>query len=151
LHNSPEHSAKTLFATHYHELTELAESLPGAKNYQLAASERDGDVVFLHKLQKGKASKSYGIAVARLAGLPPQVIERAKDVLARLERYELAVFADERKKGLSAAAVVKAASQASLFAINNESAVDEIRNADLSSLSPEEGLALLRQVKEKIV
>nr|MBA3351036.1 DNA mismatch repair protein MutS [Blastocatellia bacterium] len=75
LHNSPNHSAKTLFATHYHELTELAESLPGAKNYQLSATERDGEVVFLHKPHKGKASKSYGIAVARLAGLPPSVIE----------------------------------------------------------------------------
>ena len=69
LHNSPEHSAKTLFATHYHELTELAENLPGAKNYQVMATEKDGEVVFLHKLKKGKASKSYGIAVAQLAGV----------------------------------------------------------------------------------
>jgi len=86
LHNSPEHSAKTLFATHYHELTELAENLPGAKNYQITATEKDGEVVFLHKLIKGKASKSYGIAVAKLAGLPQKVIERAKDVLAKLEK-----------------------------------------------------------------
>ncbi len=101
LHNSPEHSAKTIFATHYHELTELAENLPGAKNYQITATEEDGEVVFLHKLQKGKASKSYGIAVARLAGLPQPVIERAKDVLSKLEKYELAVFADEKTTGLS--------------------------------------------------
>ncbi|MCU0239367.1 MAG: DNA mismatch repair protein MutS, partial [Pyrinomonadaceae bacterium] len=66
LHNSPEHSAKTLFATHYHELTELAENLAGAKNYQITATEKDGEVVFLHKLEKGKANKSYGIAVAQL-------------------------------------------------------------------------------------
>src|SRR5690606_31324618 len=75
LHNSPANSAKTLFATHYHELTEMAENFPGVQNYRLTAAETDGDVVFLHKLEKGKASKSYGIAVAKLAGLPPQVIE----------------------------------------------------------------------------
>src|SRR5690606_21253591 len=104
LHNSPERSAKTLFATHYHELTELAEKLPGAKNYQITAAEENGEVVFLHKLQKGKASKSYGIAVAKLAGLPQQVVERAKDVLAKLEKYELAVFENEKKTGIGAVA-----------------------------------------------
>src|SRR5207247_4349609 len=113
LHNSPEHSAKTLFATHYHELTELAENLPGAKNYQLTATEKDGEVVFLHKLARGKASKSYGIAVAKLAGLPQTVIERAKSVLAKLEKYELAVFADEKKNGLEKVAGMKAAAQVS--------------------------------------
>ena len=151
LHNSPAHSAKTLFATHYHELTELAENLPGAQNYQLTATERDGEVVFLHKLQKGKASKSYGIAVARLAGLPQPVIERAKDVLARLERYELAVFADEKKTGLSAAAAARAASQVSLFAITNECAIEELRTTDIDELSPEESKDLLREIKQKIV
>ena len=151
LHNSPEHSAKTMFATHYHELTELAENLPGAKNYQLTATERDGEVVFLHKLEKGKASKSYGIAVARLAGLPPGVIERAKDVLSRLERYELAVFADDKKTGLGAAAAAKAAAQVSLFAITNENAIDELRTTDIDGLSPEESKALLSEIKRKIV
>jgi DNA mismatch repair protein MutS len=151
LHNSSEHSAKTMFATHYHELTELAEILPGAKNYQLTATERDGEVVFLHKLQKGKASKSYGIAVAKLAGLPVSVIERAKDVLERLERYELAVFADEKKSGLSAAAAAKAASQVSLFAIANENAIDELRATDIDNLTPEESKALLGELKGKIL
>jgi DNA mismatch repair protein MutS len=151
LHNSPEHSAKTIFATHYHELTELAESLPGAKNYQISATERDGEVVFLHKLQKGKATKSYGIAVARLAGLPQQVIERAKDVLAKLEKYELAVFADEKATGLGAAAAKQNASQFSLFDLNNELAVNEIRNADIDAMSPEETKSLLNEIKRKIV
>ncbi|HEY0761281.1 MAG TPA: DNA mismatch repair protein MutS [Pyrinomonadaceae bacterium] len=95
LHNSADHAAKTLFATHYHELTELAERLPGAQNYQITATEREGEVVFLHRLERGRASKSYGIEVARLAGLPPAVLDIARDVLARLERYELEVFADE--------------------------------------------------------
>ncbi|HKP67647.1 MAG TPA: DNA mismatch repair protein MutS [Pyrinomonadaceae bacterium] len=151
LHNSPEHSAKTMFATHYHELTELAENLPGAKNYQLTATERDGEVVFLHILEKGKASKSYGIAVARLAGLPPNVIERAKDVLSRLERYEIAVFADDKKTGLGAAAAAKAAAQVSLFAITNENAIEELRTMDIDGLSPEESKAILSDIKRKIV
>lgn len=95
LHDSAEHAAKTLFATHYHELTELAERLPGAQNYQITATEREGEVVFLHRLERGRASKSYGIEVARLAGLPPVVLANAREVLERLERYELDVFADE--------------------------------------------------------
>lgn len=151
LHNSPDHSAKTLFATHYHEMTELAESLPGAKNYQISATETDGEVVFLHKLEKGKASKSYGIAVARLAGLPQPVIERAKDVLAKLERYELAVFADEKKKGLEAAAGRQSISQVSLFAISNESTVNELRALDIDALTPDQAKSALRELKVKIL
>jgi DNA mismatch repair protein MutS len=151
LHNSPEHSAKTLFATHYHELTELAENLPGAKNYQLAATEKDGDVVFLHKLQRGKASKSYGIAVARLAGLPQLVIERAKSVLEKLEKYELAVFADESKHGIQRAASMKAAAQVSLFAISNENVLDELRSTDVASLSGDEAKRVLEDAKKRLV
>lgn len=151
LHNSSEHSAKTLFATHYHELTELAEHLPGAKNYQITATEKDGEVVFLHKLVKGKASKSYGIAVARLAGLPTTVIERSKEVLSKLEQYELAVFADEGRKGLAMAAGKNIASQFSLFAISNEAAIDELRSAEIEKLSPEASKDLLLSLKSKIV
>lgn len=151
LHNSPEHSAKTLFATHYHELTELAEHLPGARNYQITATEKDGEVVFLHKLVKGKASKSYGIAVAKLAGLPIGIIERARNVLEKLERYELAVFADEGRKGLAMAAGKNAASQFSLFAISNEAAIDELRVTEIETLSPEDSKNLLLSLKSKIV
>ncbi len=157
LHNSPEHSAKTLFATHYHELTELAENLPGAKNYQVLATERDGDVVFLHKLQKGKASKSYGIAVAKLAGLPVKVIERAKNVLTKLEKYELAVFSENKaeqngvEKAIDRAKQNKLASQFSLFAISNENVIDEIREFDLDKFTPEEALSFLSALKKKII
>lgn len=151
LYNSPSHSAKTLFATHYHELTELAENLPGAKNYSLAAIERDGEVVFLHKLERGKASKSYGIAVASLAGFPVSVLERAKDVLSRLEKYELAVFSDEKKSGLAAAASKKVSAQASLFAIANEAVIGDLRDARVEEMSPEEARSFLRDIKDKIV
>ncbi|HEX8286872.1 MAG TPA: DNA mismatch repair protein MutS [Pyrinomonadaceae bacterium] len=157
LHNSPEHSAKTLFATHYHELTELAENLPGAKNYQISATEKDGEVVFLHKLIKGKASKSYGIAVAKLAGLPQKVIERAKDVLAKLEKYELAVFSDKHSKngGLETAinqqGKSKLAAQFSLFAITNENVLDELRGTDVQNLTPEQAKLFLQELKNRIV
>jgi DNA mismatch repair protein MutS len=150
LHNSPEHSAKTLFATHYHELTELAENLAGAKNYQITAAEKDGQVVFLHKLEKGKANKSYGIAVAQLAGLPSKVILRAKEVLEKLEKYELAVFATE-KKGLDKVARKQIASQFSLFAISNENVVDELREIELSELSDAEAKKLLENLQKRII
>ncbi len=157
LHNSPEHSAKTLFATHYHELTELAESLPGAKNYQVLATEKDGDVVFLHKLQKGKASKSYGIAVAKLAGLPVKVIERAKSVLTKLEKYELAVFSEAKQeqigveKAIDRAKQSKMASQFSLFAISNENVIDELREFEIENCTSDETREFLSELKRKII
>jgi DNA mismatch repair protein MutS len=125
LHDSPGHAAKTLFATHYHELTELAEKLPGAQNYQVTAAERDGEVVFLHRLERGKASKSYGIAVAQLAGLPAEVLARAREVLERLEQYEIEVFSDETvtaplARSLKRAAAKKLASQATLFDLSDD-------------------------------
>ncbi|MGB7070312.1 MAG: DNA mismatch repair protein MutS [Pyrinomonadaceae bacterium] len=151
LHDSPDHSAKTVFATHYHELTELAEELPGASNYQITATEADGDVVFLHKLEKGKASKSYGIAVAKLAGLPASVIARAKEVLARLEEYELAVFADETPQGAARAVGQRVASQFSLFSASNESVIDSLRALDAEALSPEQCKDLLAEICSEII
>ena len=88
LHDHPHHSARTLFATHYHEMTELSKLRPGVKNYQVAVSERGGEIVFLRKVVPGSASKSYGIEVARLAGLPLNVVERAREILANLEQNE---------------------------------------------------------------
>lgn len=123
LHNSADHAAKTLFATHYHELTELAERLPGAQNYQITATEREGEVVFLHRLERGRASKSYGIEVARLAGLPPVVISSAREVLARLERYELEVFEDG-PDAFKKAGRRRAAAQASLFDLSTADDTD---------------------------
>ena len=168
LHNSADHAAKTLFATHYHELTELAERLPGAQNYQITATEREGEVVFLHRLERGRASKSYGIEVARLAGLPPVVLANAREVLARLERYELDVFAEEDVKPMetllafSAAASSaldkaatragrrKAAAQASLFDLANQKVIEEIRTAP-DSLTPEEAKELLLRVRDQLL
>ena len=177
LHDSPEHAAKTLFATHYHELTELAERLPGAQNYQITAAEREGEVVFLHRLERGRASKSYGIEVARLAGLPPSVLERARDVLARLERYELDVFAEEEAKageadqgaaaedqwdewaldeaGLKSAARRarrrRIAAQATLFDATNQSLLDELRDVKVETLSADEARELLLSLRRRMV
>jgi DNA mismatch repair protein MutS len=174
LHNSPQNAAKTLFATHYHELTELAERLPGARNYQVLATEREGEVVFLHKLSEGRASKSYGIEVARLAGLPPDVLARAREVLERLERYELDVFSEEPPQaktetqsqaswddwakddaGLNAATKrasrKKIALQASLFQSANEQLLDELRDAKIGALSPDEAKTLLEEIQKRIV
>jgi DNA mismatch repair protein MutS len=169
LHDSAEHAAKTLFATHYHELTELAERLPGAQNYQITATEREGEVVFLHRLERGRASKSYGIEVARLAGLPPPVLATAREVLARLERYELDVFAEadqttlEQPIALSAAAGNealdkaatragrrKAAAQASLFDLANQRVIDDLRSAS-DSLSGDEARELIRKLKDRLL
>ncbi len=173
LHDAPEHHAKTMFATHYHELTELAERLPGAQNYQITAAEKNGEVVFLHKLERGKAEQSYGIAVAQIAGLPRTVLNRAREVLERLERYEIDVFADvvENKtatadnqvtskdaheaNGLGAAvrraARGKMAMQATLFQSVNDSLIDEIRQTRIEDLSPEAMRKFILDLQKKIV
>lgn len=88
LHNNVAVRAKTLFATHYHELTDLALTLRGVKNYNVLVKEKNDQIVFLRKIVPGAADKSYGIQVARLAGLPPEVIERAKEILGNLEEGE---------------------------------------------------------------
>ncbi|MFZ4629159.1 MAG: DNA mismatch repair protein MutS, partial [Blastocatellia bacterium] len=89
LHDDPRHSAKTLFATHYHELTELARLRPGVRNYQVAVTESNGGIKFLRRVLPGAASKSYGLEVARLAGLPSPVLDRAREILGNLEQNEL--------------------------------------------------------------
>ncbi|HEX8558245.1 MAG TPA: DNA mismatch repair protein MutS, partial [Pyrinomonadaceae bacterium] len=178
LHDSAEHAAKTLFATHYHELTELAERLPGAQNYQIRVAEREGEVIFLYRVERGRASKSYGIEVARLAGLPPAVLARAREVLQKLERYELDVFAEEGAPppphapraepepasapaagggadALGRAAAVARrralAAQATLFDSVNQSLLDELRGLDVETLTGEEARGLLLGLKNRIV
>jgi DNA mismatch repair protein MutS len=91
LHNEPRLGCRTLFATHYHELTELEELLPRVRNYHMAAIEQDERVVFLHELRPGGADRSYGIHVAELAGIPRSVIRRAAALLAELESRDQAL------------------------------------------------------------
>jgi DNA mismatch repair protein MutS len=96
LHNCPAVKAKTLFATHYHELTDLVVTLPGARNYSILVREKGDRIVFLRKIVEGPADKSYGIQVARLAGLPDAVIDRAHEILANLEEGEFETAGDAR-------------------------------------------------------
>jgi DNA mismatch repair protein MutS len=89
LATNPKVRPKTLFATHYHELTDLADATPGVANYHVAAREWKDDIIFLHKIVPGRSDRSYGIQVARLAGLPAAVVDRAREILSALERDEL--------------------------------------------------------------
>lgn len=129
IHNHPHLRAKTLFATHYHELTQLAELLPGVRNYNVAVSEGDNRVVFLHKIVSGGADKSYGIHVAQLAGLPAPVIQRANDIMAELEK----------SSGRAMRLNPHAAQQASLFP-ETSPLLDELKEVDANTLSPIEAL-----------
>lgn len=149
LHDNPQHAAKTLFATHYHEMTELAKLLPGVRNYQMAAKESNGTIVFLRRVVEGSASKSYGIEVARLAGLPRSVIERAREILLNLEANELDVtgrpkFARHLPSGMNEP-------QPSLFEVANDAVIDELRRIDTGEISPEDALGVLRRMKERLV
>lgn len=151
MHNSPDHSAKTIFATHYHELTELESVLPGAKNYEVTASEVSGRVVFLHRMQRGKASQSYGIAVAKLAGIPSSVIDRAKEVLRRLEEYELAVLRAGDGGGMNRKEPTKNIPQMTLFGIANEAVIDDLRSFNPATSSADELREFIELLKRRIV
>jgi DNA mismatch repair protein MutS len=139
--------ARTLFATHYNELTELALTNDGVKNYNVAVKEWGDEIIFLRKIEKGPADKSYGIQVARLAGLPDSIIGRAKEVLANLEKEELNEtgkprFADRKTK--------KGTVQLDLFSSMTDSVIREIRDIDLKSLTPEDALKTIIGIKKKI-
>lgn len=138
IHNHPQLRAKTLFATHYHELTQLAELLPGIRNYNVAVSEADNKVVFLHKIISGGADRSYGIHVAQLAGLPAPVIQRANEIMAELEKTS----------GRAVKINPQAAQQVALFPETNP-LLDEIKGLDVNSLSPIEALNKLFEWQKK--
>ncbi len=138
IHNHPRLRARTLFATHYHELTQLADLLPGVRNYNVAVSEADGKVVFLHKIIPGGADRSYGIHVAQLAGLPRPVIQRAGEILQQLEA----------SSGKAVQLNPNAAQQMALFPETNP-LLDELKELDINSLSPIEALNKLYEWQRK--
>ncbi|MDH3446055.1 MAG: DNA mismatch repair protein MutS, partial [Deltaproteobacteria bacterium] len=140
LHDSAEHP-KTLFATHYHELTELALSRERIKNYNFAVKEWQGEIIFLRNVLRGAASRSYGIHVARLAGLPETVIGRSKEILAVLEDKAGAV---DKPRGSSANDSPEPL-QMALFASVERKLRDELKRLDLSQMTPIEALNLLHQ------
>ena len=126
-----------LFATHYHELAELARSLDTVRNLNVAVREWQDEIIFLHKIVEGSADKSYGIHVARLAGVPRPVIERAKTILAELEAQHLSPEGDPR---LMRAERRRRSSflQRSLFWGANDHIAEAVRQLDLAALSPQE-------------
>jgi len=132
IHNHPRIKAKTLFATHYHELTDLAELLPGVRNYNVAVTEEGDHVVFLHRIIPGGADRSYGIHVAQLAGLPRPIIARAQEIMAQLEATAgRAVHLDGTE-----------AQQIALFPETNP-LLEELKALDLTGLTPLEALSKL--------
>ncbi|HTS10629.1 MAG TPA: DNA mismatch repair protein MutS [Candidatus Limnocylindrales bacterium] len=135
---------RTLFATHYHELTELEQMLPGVKNVHVSVREAGSEIVFLRRVEPGSADKSYGIEVARLAGLPNDVIVRAREILRYHEQSE-----EKLTEELSPGAVPPAAQQASFTAID-ESVLSALRAADLDKLTPLEALNLLAALQKQL-
>jgi DNA mismatch repair protein MutS len=136
--------AKTLFATHYFELTELAEQLAGVKNYHVSVKETGGGIVFLRKVEPGAADRSYGIEVAKLAGLPNEVVVRAREVLAEHEAAER-----ELTTHLSPGATPPA-TQLTIFTALSQPVVEKLREVDLNRLTPLEALNLLAELKKQI-
>jgi len=140
--------ARTLFATHYHELTELADLLPAVKNVHVSVKETPNEIIFLRRVEPGSANKSYGIEVARLAGLPRSVIERAREVLKKHEQSEHQL-SETLSPGASGNAN-GAANQEVLFTPLDRAVLDRLRAANLDDLKPLDALNLLADLKKQI-
>jgi DNA mismatch repair protein MutS len=140
IHNHPKLRSKTLFATHYHELIQLADLLPGVRNYNVAVSETDGRVVFLHKIIPGGTDRSYGIHVGQLAGLPQPVVQRATEILQQLEA----------SSGKAVKINPHAPQQLALFPETNP-LLDELKEIDVNTLSPIEAINRLYEWQRKYV
>jgi len=140
LHNHPRLRSRTLFATHYHELTQLSDLLPGVRNYNVAVSESGSKVVFLHKIVPGGADRSYGIHVGQLAGLPQPVVQRASEILRQLEA----------SSGKAVKIDPNLPEQLMLFPETNP-ILNELKKLDINGLSPIEALNRLYEWQKKYV
>jgi DNA mismatch repair protein MutS len=148
IHENPAVSAKTLFATHYHELNEMAELFPKIKNYKVEVREYEDKVIFMHKVNTGRADHSYGIQVAQMAGLPTFVTNRAKEILQNLEGKELTPY--EVKKEKMERLKKGDESQFSLFEIKDDKLRSEIGDIEIDNLTPIEALNKLNELKRKV-
>ncbi|MDH5715305.1 MAG: DNA mismatch repair protein MutS [Candidatus Aminicenantes bacterium] len=149
IHNNPSIAAKTLFATHYHELADLARTLPKAKNYNVSVREWNDRIIFLRKVVEGCSDKSYGIQVARLAGIPQEVIERAKEILQNLEKNELdAEGIPKLARGKGVPRKARNKQQLLLFSPEEHPIVEKIRKLDISKMTPLEALSLLNALQK---
>jgi DNA mismatch repair protein MutS len=141
IHSYPRLGAKTLFATHYHELVELANFLPRVKNFNIAVAEDKGEVIFLYKIVPGGVDKSYGIHVAKLAGLPRSVVHRAQEVLTELEDGSKQATVKRRRKEAAVQQLPLLGQPSPLF--------DELEKLDLNSMTPLEALNKLYELQKK--
>ena len=163
LHNHPTAHAKTLFATHYHELNEMERMCPRVKNYHVAVREVNGQIVFLRKLERGGTEHSFGIHVARLAGMPQSIVSRAEAILQNLEtvygQNEIVPSKSLKERTKRAAQVVREATaqpaapsmQLSMFQLDDpvlKQIRDEIKGLDINSLTPIEALNKLNEIKK---
>jgi DNA mismatch repair protein MutS len=139
--------AKTLFATHYHHLNELEKTVAGVKNYRIAVKEEADRIVWLRKIMPGGTDRSYGIEVARLAGLPHEVIERAKEVLQDLEKNDNSAGLVDRKQQVHTKTQKM---QLTLFEAEPHPALEELAKLDLATMSPIEALMKLDELQKKL-
>lgn len=139
--NNKKLGAKTLFATHYHELTSLENELSGVKNYNIAVKKRGDDITFLRRIVRGGADKSYGIEVAKLSGIPSGVIDRAKQILTEIETEGIKIIKTESEP--------KVDDQVSLFDNTTSEIIDELKYLDINTLTPIEAMSTLAEVVEK--
>ncbi|MDW7758279.1 MAG: DNA mismatch repair protein MutS, partial [Desulfuromonadales bacterium] len=152
LHDNPQVAARTLFATHYHELTDLALTRERVKNFNIAVREWNDQIIFLRKIVAGGASHSYGIQVARLAGLPVAVIQRAREVLKNLESGEFEQEGVPRlAKGKQGVRAKSSPDQLSLFNPGTDEIRQCLEDLDISTLTPLQALNILAELKQKVV
>jgi DNA mismatch repair protein MutS len=148
LHDAHGRGVKTLFATHYHELTDLAQSKTRVKNFNIAVKEWNDEIIFLRKLVEGGTNRSYGIQVARLAGIPEPVIRRAKKILFKIENNEDSLYgralADHTGAAKPAGPV-----QLSLFQKPEQIIVDRLQALDIATMTPLEALNCLSELKDR--
>ena len=144
LHDHEERSGITLFATHYHEVTDLAKTRPRVANFNVAVKEWNDQIIFLRKVVAGAADKSYGIQVAKLAGIPRTIIDRAREILSTLERKERAMVEETRPHA------AKSTRQLALFDSREQDVLDALRTLQLEALTPLQALNELAKLKEKL-
>ena len=142
--------ARTLFATHYHELAQLSSVVEGVKNYNIAVREWNDEIIFLRKIIPGGCDKSYGIHVARIAGVPGEVIERSKSILAAMEEESLAVVDKSGIKRAKGKPDMGTVTQLSLFGERHSALVEEIKKLKLETMSPLEAMNFLYKVKREV-
>jgi DNA mismatch repair protein MutS len=149
IHDFQTKGVRTLFATHYHQLTDLAATKDGAKNYNIAVKEWGEKIIFLRKIMEGGASRSYGIEVARIAGVPKEVIVRAKEILLNLEKGEFDEIGMPRiARGSNAGK--SSSPQLNLFIEKEDEIIGQLRMIDISSMTPLDALNILSELKNKV-